>query len=44
MDEPNAERPSARPIPANPAGFWRGWVLTADDIALARRLGVPGLK
>jgi hypothetical protein len=43
MDEPGADRPSARPIPANLAGFWRGWFLTTDELAVARRLGVPGL-
>jgi hypothetical protein len=53
MDESPAERPSARPIPADldehlnalghQVGFVRGWVLNLEDVATAKRLGVPGL-
>lgn len=40
---PPAEHPGAHPIPADLIGFWGGWVLTPDDVAAARALGVPGL-
>lgn len=42
-EDPNLRTPPAQPIPVDLLGFWAGWLLSAEDVATARRLGVPGL-
>jgi hypothetical protein len=43
MDDGSPERPAARPIPVALKGFWKAWPVRAQDLAFAKRLGVPGL-
>jgi hypothetical protein len=40
---PFMNEPAARPIPQELREFPAGWTLTAEDLATAKRLGVPGL-
>ena len=43
MDDGSPGHPAARPIPVDLMKFWKGWPVNAGDLALAKRLGVPGL-
>jgi hypothetical protein len=43
MDDGSPDHPGARPIPESLGGFWKGWPVSAGDLATAKRLGVPGL-
>ena len=43
MDDGSPDHPAARPIPVDLGGFWKGWPVNADDLATAKRFGVPGL-
>jgi hypothetical protein len=43
MDDGSPDHPTARPIPVDLNGFKFGWAIGAQDVATAKRLGVPGL-
>lgn len=43
MDQPGADHPDARPIPDNLTGFTHVWKMGPQELATAKRLGVPGL-
>jgi hypothetical protein len=43
MDDGSPSHPAARPIPVELGGFKMGWPVNAEDLATAKRLGVPGL-